>query len=246
MYGEEDPQYVTQPLKIAKTTGFWLVINCSGATHQSAYVGNVAWSFICADKALVSESIGGINLDRIDSTHIEITKKNKHRGFSMDKDHDDNGQAIDEDDNNESVTEEDSVQNNAVGERKELSCGTDNDKKIIQIIGGNAFNIADHTPMANMFEMKSPIAVACNHSTDVFKIPLCLIVVPCYIIYFILLMLSPIVKLNFPYSVASFKQLQISYTFNCEKAADMIKYTPLFDYRECLSRSVSYYKQFAR
>ena len=243
MYGEEDPQYVTQPLKIAKTTGFWPVINCSGATHQSAYVGNVAWSFICADKALVSESIGSIDLDRIDSKHIETMEKDKQHDFSMDEDHDANGHAIDEDDNNESITEEESVQNAAVGERRELNCGTNSEKKNIHIIGGNAFNIADHTPMANMFEMKSPIAVACNHSTDVFKIPLCLIVVPCYIIYFILLMLSPIVKLNFPYSVASFKQLQISYTFNCEKAAYMIK---LFDYRECLSRSVSYYKQFAR
>ena len=206
MYGEEDPQYVTQPLKVAKKTGFWPVINCRDATHQSAYVGNVAWSFICADKALIEETLERLHGNGQDSNHS----------------------------------------GHATGEDKEHHHASGSNREHVKVIGGNAFNIADNTPMANMFEMKNPFAAACNHSTEVLKIPLSLIVVSCYIIYFILLMLSPIVKLNFPYSVASFKQLQISYTFNCDKAADMIKYTPLFDYRECLKRSVSFYKQFAR
>ena len=245
MYGEEDPQYVTQPLKVAKKTGFWPVINCQDATHQSAYVGNVAWSFICADKALINESVDHVHLDGEDNNHGQTTTKDEEHDsyFGEDSDH---GHKTREDKDNESATGEDSVHDIATGDKNERYNASGNDKKNIRVIGGNAFNIADYTPMANMFEMKNPIAVACNHSTNVFKIPLWLIVGTCYIIYFILCMISPIVKLNFPYSVASFKQLQISYTFNCDKAADMIRYTPLFDYKECLTRSVSFYKQFAR
>ena len=55
MYGEQDPAFVTTPLLFAKKSGFWPVIDCKDTVHQAAYVGNVAWMFVCAENALIRD-----------------------------------------------------------------------------------------------------------------------------------------------------------------------------------------------
>ena len=53
---------VTLSLKAAQKLGRWQLFDCKGARHQFAYAGNVAWVFICADRAMTSDSenlIGG-------------------------------------------------------------------------------------------------------------------------------------------------------------------------------------------
>ncbi|XP_046551100.1 3 beta-hydroxysteroid dehydrogenase type 7-like [Haliotis rubra] len=52
-YGELDRHYVTQLLKLVKKTAGILIQTGDGkALHQHAYVGNNAWAFICAEKAV--------------------------------------------------------------------------------------------------------------------------------------------------------------------------------------------------
>ena len=62
IFGEEDAMLVTLSLKAARKLGRWQLFDCKGARHQFAYAGNVAWVFICADRAMTSDSenlIGG-------------------------------------------------------------------------------------------------------------------------------------------------------------------------------------------
>lgn len=62
MYGEEDKFTVTEPLKMARKIGRWVRFDCKKAVHQMTYAGNVAWAFICAEKALIENeqnTIGG-------------------------------------------------------------------------------------------------------------------------------------------------------------------------------------------
>ncbi|XP_071110933.1 3 beta-hydroxysteroid dehydrogenase/Delta 5--_4-isomerase type 3-like [Haliotis cracherodii] len=52
-YGELDRHYVTQLFKLVKKTAGILIQTGNGkALHQHAYVGNNAWAFICAEKAV--------------------------------------------------------------------------------------------------------------------------------------------------------------------------------------------------
>ena len=53
MYGEEDPYYVTNALRSAKDTGGVLIkVGDGHAKFQQAYVGNVAWAHVQAQKAM--------------------------------------------------------------------------------------------------------------------------------------------------------------------------------------------------
>ncbi|XP_071110931.1 3 beta-hydroxysteroid dehydrogenase type 7-like [Haliotis cracherodii] len=52
-YGELDRHYITQLMKVVKRTAGILIQTGNGkALHQHAYVGNIAWAFICAEKAV--------------------------------------------------------------------------------------------------------------------------------------------------------------------------------------------------
>lgn len=172
MFGEEDPAYVTLPLILAKKFRYWPVIDCKDTLHQAAYVGNVAWMFICADKTMLKDA------------------RNK--------------------------------------------------------TGGQAFNATDDTPIKDMFEIRTPFAAACNNKTEVYKFPVWLVLGTLYIIYFLLLILSPIVKLNFPYGFGSFEQMRISYTFKYEKAKSRLGYRPLYDYKNSVQRSMNFYKRYSK
>ena len=56
IYGEEDNFFLAEPLRIAKKLGRWNPVNCKDTVHHLTYVGNTAWAFICADKALIKDA----------------------------------------------------------------------------------------------------------------------------------------------------------------------------------------------
>lgn len=75
MYGEGDPYYVTSGLKNALRSGGVLYqVGDGSAKFQPAYVGNTAWAFICADRALSQNSlVGGQAYFIPDETHVQNT-----------------------------------------------------------------------------------------------------------------------------------------------------------------------------
>ena len=113
-------------------------------------------------------------------------------------------------------------------------------------IGGNVFFATDDTPQGEMVELLEPFAKACNFSVDGFKIPLWVFIYFAYIVYFILLLISPVVKLNVPFSVDNFKQMGVSFSFTSDKAKRMLGYAPLYNYEESFKRSMTFYKQYTR
>ena len=65
--------FVTDSLKVAQKLRRWQLFDCKGARHQMAYAGNVAWMFICADRAMTSDKdnlIGGNAFFATDDTPI--------------------------------------------------------------------------------------------------------------------------------------------------------------------------------
>ena len=111
--------------------------------------------------------------------------------------------------------------------------------------GGQAFCAADDTPVKNLFEILNPFLVACNIPTKKFKFPMWFVLGIVYIIYISLLILTPVVKLNFPYGFCHFQQMRVSHTFKYEKAKSRLEYRPLYNYKESLQRSIKFYKRFS-
>lgn len=67
-------------------------------------------------------------------------------------------------------------------------------KETYKSVGGNAYFAADDTPCADSYEIMMPFAIGCDIPVNKFKLPMWLI--PFYIIYFILWLLSPFMKIN--------------------------------------------------
>ncbi|XP_033748087.1 3 beta-hydroxysteroid dehydrogenase/Delta 5--_4-isomerase type 4-like [Pecten maximus] len=61
MYGEEDPFYVTSGLRSAASNrGRLIQVGDGQSKFQQVYVGNTAWAFVCADRALrLNHNLGG-------------------------------------------------------------------------------------------------------------------------------------------------------------------------------------------
>ena len=75
MYGEQDPHYVINGLRNAEKCGKILFqVGEGNAKFQPAYVGNTAWAFLCADKALSkTPSVAGQFYFIPDDTPIQST-----------------------------------------------------------------------------------------------------------------------------------------------------------------------------
>lgn len=61
IYGEEDNYSVTEPLRFANKFGRWSRVDCKDTVHQMTYAGNIAWTFICADKALKQDKRNAVD-----------------------------------------------------------------------------------------------------------------------------------------------------------------------------------------
>ena len=75
MYGEEDPHYVINGLRNAAKSGNTLIqVGDGTAKFQPVYVGNTAWAFLCADRALYNRpSVGGQYYFIPDDTPVQST-----------------------------------------------------------------------------------------------------------------------------------------------------------------------------
>ena len=172
MYGENDELFISTILDIAQKsgTGKWRLYSCRGAKHQMAYVGNVAWMLLCAEKSL-------------------------------------------SDGNNKA--------------------------------GGNAFFAADDTPCNDVFEMREPFLSACNYKRYSYKLPLWLPLFILYLLYFVMLLISPFKKVTIPFGIGTIRQMLVSWTFKYDKAKKLLNYRPLYSYEESVKRSMVFYKKYA-
>lgn len=113
-------------------------------------------------------------------------------------------------------------------------------------MGGHAFFAADDTPVDDVYEMRVPFMKACNYPRGNFKPPLWLLIYIMYLVYFFLLLLSPFMKINFPFGISSLKQMTVSFSFKNDKAKGMLDYKPLYTYEESFKRSMTFYKRYGK
>ena len=109
---------------------------------------------------------------------------------------------------------------------------------------GEVYYAADDTPCADSYEMLAPFARGCDIPVKTNKLSMWLLLIPCYVVYFILRLLSPFIKLNFSMGVPSLQQMLYSYSFKYDKANSLLGYKPLYSYEESLQRSVKFYKRY--
>ena len=111
---------------------------------------------------------------------------------------------------------------------------------------GEVYYAADDTPCSDQYEMLAPFARGCNIPAKTTTLSLWLLLIPCYIVYLILWLLSPLIKINFSMGVPSLRQMFYSYSFRYDKAEALLGYKPLYSYEESVRRSVRFYKRYVQ
>ena len=111
-------------------------------------------------------------------------------------------------------------------------------------VDGEVYYAVDDTPCADSYEILAPFAQGCDIPVKNSKLPMWLLLIPLHAVYFILWMLSPIMKINVSMGIPGLKQMLYSYSFKYDRAKSLLAYTPMYSYEESLERSVKFYKRY--
>lgn len=109
-------------------------------------------------------------------------------------------------------------------------------------LGGEAFIVKDDTPYNSMIRF-------CKPYFDIFDVTIYRSFIPFWILYFILqfievilIMISPLKKIQFPFTLSTLIFTNLKTSFDGSKAENMLKYKPLYSPEESCKRSTVYYK----
>jgi len=220
MYGELDPGFVTAGQEMARRSGGVLVrTNTTSVPQSQAYVGNVAWGFVCAEVKLHKEwsertrvTTGRVRgPGRVD----EFCNKLRRRSTRL------------------SDCEE-TLQDNAVEEIIQLNLQEDE--------GKNVFYLTDDTPPVSPLVFQEPFLIASGYKVMGLELPVMLVIAVFFLLRCVLRCLRLLgSQANFPVSHLSLYYMQKPFLFSYEKAREQLRYNPIYSPDEARQRSMGYY-----
>lgn len=226
MWGELDTIYFRLSQRMAAWTfGYLPTVNLGDVVHHSAYVGNTAWGFVCAEEKLHMEFIKDKTLSKMPNSKneehakLQLCSELRRRSKRM------------ETDARVAETDFKALSN------MESDCDKQTD---------NVYYIADDTPTGNIFKSQEPFLNATGYKLVKYSCPLFIIIIVFHIMYGVL-WLSRLfgLKINFPVSLGLCEYYKRSYTFSDLKARQELGYKPIYTFNESMERSLRYYKQFS-
>ncbi|KAL4228317.1 hypothetical protein ACF0H5_013748 [Mactra antiquata] len=108
---------------------------------------------------------------------------------------------------------------------------------------GRCYFLADDSPRKSIYEFMQPIMKEIGMKPYSWSIPVPLILCILYVIYFILTVIRPFYRVNFPYGMAAFKALNRTATYSYNRARDELDYTPLFTYDEAKKKTAKFFRE---
>ena len=112
-------------------------------------------------------------------------------------------------------------------------------------VTGRAYFVNDDTPVQNFFIFAKPFLESCGFKLSNFSIPYPVIYFLFFILHWFLILISPLVKINFDPSLDSIVFTNHSVYFNRSLAEKRLGYRPKYDYKTSLENSISYYSKLA-
>ncbi|XP_060599798.1 3 beta-hydroxysteroid dehydrogenase/Delta 5--_4-isomerase type 1-like [Ruditapes philippinarum] len=220
MWGELDSTFVQLSLKsAAQTFGYLPRIQCGKIAHHNAYVGNVAWGFVCAEIKLYndlkrSDVRGSMsNHEKDERNRAEFCSELRRRSKRM-------GSNLDENEDLKDVN----------SDLKESTA--------------NIYYLVDDTPPNNTYDFLKPFLNASGYKMTEFACPLVLFAIVYWIIFGILFIVRLFgFKVNFPVADGLIGFNKRTYVFNDDKAREELNYRPLYSPEVAFERSIKYYKK---
>ncbi|WAR02207.1 3BHS2-like protein [Mya arenaria] len=221
MYGELDNAFVTIAQEMSKDTfGTLFMTNTSHVKQQTAYVGNVAWGFVCAEMKLNEERrqkyVTSDHNDNKDRQNICLELRQRSQRISMAR---------------ESNKDNEIVQMIGIN-GKQSNYGKD------------AYFVGDDTPHISPFLFHTPYLEASGYSIFSASVPVSLV------IFFMFLLKCFIGFLrmfgahwNFPVSSSAMHYTKRPYTFDDKKVREELGYSPIYTPEEAQNRSMKFYKR---
>lgn len=217
MYGELDHLFIAAGQTMAgKLGGILPRIRCCGTKQQQAYVGNVAWGFICAEVTLYQESL---------ASHPKVITPSS-------------------DDNVEKVCTD--IRRRLKSIEKSTVCKSDTieNSEALKLSTDHTYYIVDDTPVCDNFDFQTPYLEASGYRVSKIAIPMSLVIFGFFILYYCLKLLRILFpNVNYPVSVGAVKFLRKSYVFSDAKARKELGYKPLYTPNEAHKRSIGFYQQ---
>ena len=109
-------------------------------------------------------------------------------------------------------------------------------------VGGEAFFITDDTPVAPVAELVKPLLDLRGFTLSKFTIPFWIAYVITCIIQLCCILFQPFCRVG-PQLItrSSLKEYKRNLTFSRQKAEELLRYEPLFTYKQSMERSSSFY-----
>lgn len=216
MYGELDLLFITAGQKMARSTfGTLMTLQCNGVKQQQAYVGNVAFGFVCAERTLYEEMLLKGLKPRREETVLDLCDTVRKRAKA------------------ESIRLLDGDVIGASGTVHNCDVTTD-----------DVFYLVDDTPPEDPFVFQTPFLKQTGYSLSPVPLPISLVLIIFFFLYCILRLVRVFFpKVNYPVSARVVKFLRKPYIFSDKKARDRLRYRPLYTPEEAQRRSMTYYKQ---
>ena len=107
--------------------------------------------------------------------------------------------------------------------------------------GGQVYFITDNSPICNSFEFLEPFLKARGFALSKYSIPYPLAYAMLFLTENVLWALSPIYKIDFGTPLCSIIYINKTFYFNRKRAEEKLGYKPLYSWKECLEKSLTYY-----
>ncbi|WAR02203.1 hypothetical protein MAR_008761 [Mya arenaria] len=221
MYGELDNAFVTIAQEMSKDTfGTLFMTNTSHVKQQTAYVGNVAWGFVCAEIKLNEERrqkyVTSDHNDNKDRQKICLELRQRSQRISMAR---------------ESNKDNEIVQMIGIN-GKQSNYGKD------------AYFVGDDTPHISPFLFHTPYLEASGYSIFSASVPVSLVIFFMFLLKCFIGFLRMFgAQWNFPVSSSAMHYTKRPYTFDDKKVREELGYSSIYTPEEAQNRSMKFYKR---
>ena len=109
--------------------------------------------------------------------------------------------------------------------------------------GGEAYFVTDDTPSGHYNNLLTPFVHAAGIEYFRCSVPSRMLLFCLYIIELLIILVSPLIKINLPSTASAIRMFNLNATFSRKKLEECCGYSPIFSYTDSLNRCIPYYSE---
>lgn len=107
--------------------------------------------------------------------------------------------------------------------------------------GGKAYFVTDDTPVCNSFEFMDNFLRSRGFRLSSYSMPYPVVYGMLYVMECFIKLISPFYRINVSTALCTLIYINKTFYFSRKRAEQLLDYQPLYTYKECIDKSMSYY-----